>query len=297
MFLFNRLQKCARESNGNLVISPFSVANTLTYLSFGANGSTFDQLKSGLWLTSNPTKKQIAKRFNKYSNAIRTGAGNATLSIVNQIYVQKGYKIKERFAAQLPVQKFKAGIESVNFADNDKTAEIINSFVEDKTNHKIRKLFRPDMIDGDTRIALVNAVYFKGAWEIPFNKERTTDAKFYVGETEHRTTKFMFVQDSFRTGYLPDLGAASIDLRYAQSNYSFVILLPRSRTGLPALESHLKSYGLARIVNEMDYDDVVVWIPKFTAESEIDLKDILQKVSFCFSANFSQLVCCRKIRH
>lgn len=277
----NQLQKCARESSENLIISPFSVANTLTYLSFGANGSTLSQLKKGLRLTLNTDKKQIAKRFSRYSHTIRSGAGNATLSIVNQIYVQKGYKIRDSFAAQLPVQKFKADIQSVNFADNDKTVEIINSFVEDKTNNKIRKLFRPDMIDGDTRIALVNAIYFKGAWETPFNKDKTTDGKFYVGETEHRTTKFMFAQDSFRTGYIPELSASSIDMRYAQSNYSFVIVLPRIRTGLPALETHLKSYGLAKIVNEMEIDDVVVWIPKFTAESEIDLKEILQKVCFC----------------
>lgn len=257
------------------------------YLSFGANGSTSSQLKKGLHLSLNADKKKIAKGFSRYSNTIRKSAGNATLSIVNQIYVQKGYRVKESFAAQLPVQKFKADIQSVNFADNDKTVEIINRFVEDKTNNKIRKLFRPDMFDVDTRIALVNAVYFKGVWEIPFNKDKTNDAKFYVGETEHRTTKFMFTQDSFRTGYIPELSASSLEMRYAQSNYSFVIVLPRSRTGLPALESHLKSYGLAKIVNEMEFDDVVVWIPKFIAESEIDLKEILAKV--CFSTQILTL--------
>ena len=56
----------------------------------------------------------------------------------------------------------------------------INGWVDLKTFGKIHDLFSPGLLDANTRIALANAVYFKGKWERPFESNATVPGPFYV---------------------------------------------------------------------------------------------------------------------
>lgn len=70
-----------------------------------------------------------------------------------------------------------------------------------------------------------------------------------------------------------------IQLDYANSNLSFVIILPNNRTRLQALESQLRSDHLPQIMNQMTYGMIDIKIPKFSVQSEFNLKEILSNVS------------------
>lgn len=66
------------------------------------------------------------------------------------------------------------------------------------------------------------------------------------------------------------------------SKYSFIILLPRSRTGLSKLETRLKKCNLTKLSHDLvsRYELLVdVRIPKFKVEMAIELDDLLKKVS------------------
>ena len=54
----------------------------------------------------------------------------------------------------------------------------INRFVENATNQKIKDLLEKYDVNGDTRMVLVNAVYFKANWQIPFNVRHTHSRNF-----------------------------------------------------------------------------------------------------------------------
>jgi serine protease inhibitor len=64
---------------------------------------------------------------------------------------------------------------SVDFKSKE-TANYINSWVEKKTHAKIKDLVG-DFSD-DTRLVLVNAIYFKGDWKNQFKKMSTREGKF-----------------------------------------------------------------------------------------------------------------------
>lgn len=264
-----------------MIVSPLSVENALVLLSQGTSGYTFEQLKTRLHLSSD--KEISANQFLENREILESNAGESTISIANRIYVQQGQQLNKYFQ-EVAVTKFKSGVESLNFVESQKSAATINHFVEENTNGKIKELIKSDQLDSNTRLILVNAIYFKGNWEKPFLKDATYKNDFFNSETETVSVDFMYVNDEYNYVYLTDLEAEAIEMKYANSNTSFVIVLPKSRTGLVSLEVKLKDYDLTKITENMKTDRYEVQIPKFKAEYEIKLNNVLKDVSIFMGA-------------
>lgn len=132
-----------------MIISPFSTAILLTLLSQATNGKTFDELRRGLYLSSD--KSKVADQYKEFDRLIRKSAGESELMTANQIYVQRGFQLKEGFE-EMAVKKFASGIESVDFTQPNETAQIINHFVkqktEQKTKQKIKDFVDPNLLKG-----------------------------------------------------------------------------------------------------------------------------------------------------
>ncbi|XP_055313013.1 serine protease inhibitor 42Dd-like [Sitodiplosis mosellana] len=268
-------QECAKSTTGNVIISPFSVANVLALLSQAADGNTFEQIRSELQL--NGDKPTAANQFHEYYGLLERGAGNTTFSVANQVYVQQGYPLNQ-YLQQVAVQKFSSGIESINFAHRAEAAQTINQFVEQKTKGKITNLIKPATLNADARVVLINAVYFKGDWKYKFNKQFTVKADFYTSETESVSVDFMHIEGTYNYGELPELDASALEMKYADSNYSMVLILPNSHAGLSTLETKLKGHDFTKITTEMRSQKVKVDIPKFKVEFEIKLNDVLKNL-------------------
>lgn len=222
-------------------------------------------------------KATLAKEFPDYLNSLRSHVGGHALSIANQIFVQSQYQLNENFRTVI-AQQFRSGIESVNFAESKASAATINRFVEANTNGKIKNFIAPDQLDTTTRALLVNAIHFKGEWQQQFNKSKTVRGDFYINETETLPVDFMTAKEYFHSANLIALNARALELKYVNSNYSFMIILPDNRTGLADLESKLRYVNLADVAAQMSYDELEITIPKFAIEYEIKLNDVLKNV-------------------
>lgn len=120
----------------------------------------------------------------------------------------------------------------------------INKFVEHETRSKIKELFKSDMINSDTRVILVNTNYFKGDWLHTFDEKFTKKHEFDISNDQTVQKDFMFVHGTFNFANSPSLDAIAIELNCDKSNYSFVIVLPNSPTGLSTMETKLQSKNL-----------------------------------------------------
>ncbi|XP_031638879.1 antichymotrypsin-2-like isoform X2 [Contarinia nasturtii] len=276
-FSSNLFEQCIKSApNENVIISPFSIATALAFLSQGTNGRTFEQIKN--CINPNSDKTSIANDYFIFSDRLESDAGDAIFSIVNKIYVQQGIEIKENFR-KVASDKFKSDVESVNFANNVVTAKTINHFIEEKTNGKINELFEADAFSSDSRVVLVNAIHFKGEWQQKFYETSTHKADFYVNDTTKVSVDFM---NSFRKFFnfvdLPEFDAKALQMNYANSNFSMVFLLPNTPSGLTAMQSKVKD-NLEPIMNQMTSREVRVSIPKFTTEFQIEhLPNVLKNM-------------------
>ena len=264
-----------KEKPGNVFVSPLSVSNGLVLLSQAAEGNTFEQLKRGLHLGND--KSISATQYHGYRKTLEKSAGQATFTIANRIYVQQGHQLNKNFEA-VAVSKFKSGVETLNFAESGKSAATINHFVEKHTNGKIKKLMSSDQLSGDTCSVLVNAIYFKAPWKKPFLWTDTIKANFYNSKRKKVKVDFMYKLSHFNGANLNNLNATALELKYEYSSMSFIIVLPKSRTGLSKLESKLKNYDLAKITKNLKRRKYKIYIPKFKIEYEIELNDVLKSV-------------------
>lgn len=189
----------------------------------------------------------------------------------------KNYSVKKSFN-DVATKSFASEAQSLDFSNGAQSAATINSWVEGQTNNKIKDLIAPDSLDGDTRMVLVNAIYFKWFWTYQFDPKDTYKAPFYLNEQDSVQVDFMKVKKHFKYGAIPNLDATAIELPYKDSDISMLIILPNSRTGLSALEGKLNTIDLGDLTKKMYSQEVNVEIPKFKIEFDIELNDPLTKV-------------------
>lgn len=187
------------------------------------------------------------------------------------------FSVKKSFN-DVASKSFASESQSLDFGQNVQSAKTINTWVEDNTNNKIKDLIAPDNLSGDTRMVLVNAIYFKGFWTYQFDPKKTFKAPFYLNDVDSVETDFMKIKKNFKYGAIPNMDATAIELPYKDSDISMLIILPNTKTGLSALEAQLNTIDLAEISSKMHSQEVNVEIPKFKIEFKIELNDPLKKV-------------------
>lgn len=126
-------------------------------------------------------------------------------------------------------------------------------------------------------------IYLKSKWVHPFLKNANRrgsklELDFFINETNLVRVEFVTVKEKFWYARLDDLDATAVRLDYVNSSLSFVIILPRSRTGLTALESQSIDYDMSRITGQMKFIKGDIAIPKFKVQPNFSLKNILKKV-------------------
>ncbi|MEA3461448.1 MAG: serpin family protein, partial [Bacteroidota bacterium] len=104
------------------------------------------------------------------------------------------------------------------------TVEIINQWIEDKTNDKIKDML--DQIPNDAVMYLINAIYFNATWKYEFEKGDTYQGDFnLVGGTKHQVD-YMRVSGNFQ--YTSNEDFTAVELPYGDSTFSMVVMLPTS---------------------------------------------------------------------
>jgi len=271
-FLFGaQMYKHLPNSEQNVIYSPFSIQTCLTMAFLSAGGRTAEEMATTLNYLG-ISNNAISEHFSSLLEAVDKEQG---LKIANKIYVKDTYKLKQDFNTQ--VQKyFRSSIESIEFSNSGPAAKTINSWVEDKTNNRIKDLIKPDALNAFTRAVLVNAIYFKGKWKYPFNPMFTQPMPFWIAPDNSINVDTMNIKKHFKYADLPALDAKALELPYQDSNITMLIILPNQRDGLKALEAKMQDIHLEEITSQMYSQEVEVFLPKFEFEYEVKLNDVLK---------------------
>ncbi|XP_012679175.2 leukocyte elastase inhibitor-like [Clupea harengus] len=264
---------------GNVFYSPLSISSALAMVCLGAKGNTEVQMHESLNLHKADGDFHVG--FNKLFAELNKEGAPYALSLANRLYGEKTYKFVEKFLADTKTH-YLAELEAVDFRTNAEAARLnINKWVEEKTQEKIKDLLAEGVVDDETRLVLVNAIYFKGNWEKQFNSARTSEVKFKLNKNESKPVQMMHQKAKFPFTYVPDVDCQILELPYVGKDMSMLVMLPNetedNATGLEKLEQMLTYENFLEWTRPdmMDYVEVQVGLPRFKLEETYDLKEIL----------------------
>lgn len=273
------LYKMLRNKTDNLFFSPYSISTALGMTYAGARGETEREMAAVLHFPADQIAVHASFNGLKSRLVAIQDQGNIQLNAANALWAQLGLPLLASFS-DLTKRYYGAEVNFTDFAGNAEEARAtINAWVEKETRDKIQDLIKQGMLDPSTMLVLCNAVYFKGDWSVPFEKERTRDAEFFVASGKSVMTSMM--NQSLETKFRRFDDFSAIELPYAGNNLSMVVFLPERHDGLDAFEENLNHAAAQVWLDDLanaSVSEVAVSLPRFKTTCEFDLSAVLSEM-------------------
>ena len=278
-----------KSEEGNIFFSPFSISTAMAMVYEGAEGKTAKEIKSVFGFP-----KYDNSRRNQYSDLlseINKKDKEYALKTANALWAEQDFHFLDEYLTT--VEKYYGGkTTNLDFKNEPEASRlIINNWVEDKTNDKIKDLLPEDVIDADTRLVLTNAIYFKAKWLIQFDADKTSDEYFRVNPDKSIKVPMMQPTSQKSTfNYTQNKDLQILEMPYAGEDLSMLILLPLD-DDIEALENSFTIEKLTEWKKSLRKRRVNIYIPKFKFETKYfmiyTLSNLGMPTAFTDSADFS----------
>ncbi|MFH1907915.1 MAG: serpin family protein [Chloroflexota bacterium] len=275
------MYRAVRSSDDNLFYSPYSISLALAMTYAGARGETSSQMASTLHYTLpddrlhpalNALDLDLAQRPEQASGV--SEKQRFELNIVNSMWGQVDWPFLPEFLDTLALN-YGAGMRLVDYQTAPEPArKAINAWVSDETKGKIEDSIPQGVIDRLTRLVLVNAIYFKAAWEYPFEESLTEDGPFHLLDGSTVSVPMMSLDTPERLGYLEGDGFQAVSLPYKGGLAEMVILLP-DEGQFETFQTSLTANRFAEILSGIETQSVNLTMPKFSFTRDLSLNEML----------------------
>lgn len=245
----------------NYMVSPFSLKMAMSLAANGADGTTKDEILTAFGIDNldsyNTAAKELIERYE--------GTSSVKLNVANSIWLNKdvaGKDIKFTDEYKKLVSEYYKGTASEEDAKN--IALKINSWVEKKTNNKIKNL----LPEGDAKFlsVLVNTIYFKGEWAEQFEEYATKEEDFTDRNGKVEKTDFMHKTERYR--FYEDENMKMVRVPYKGGKTAMYLVLPTNEDKM----------DIATALDNMNSYKVRLSFPKFKTEYSLSFKEILKHI-------------------
>ncbi|XP_021057848.1 serine protease inhibitor A3N [Mus pahari] len=276
-FAFSLYKKLAlKNPDKNIVFSPLSISAALAVVSLGAKSNTLEEILEGLKFNLTETSEaDIHQGFGHLLQRISQPRDQVQISTGSALFVEKRQQIlaefKEKARALYQAEAFTA-----DFQQPREAKKLINDYVRKQTQGMIKELVSD--LDKRTSMMLVNYIYFKAKWEVPFDPLDTFKSEFYAGKRRPVKVSMMSMED-LTTPYFRDdeLSCTVVELKYT-GNASALFILP-DKGKMQQVEASLQPETLRkwkdslkpRMIDELH-------LPKFSISTDYTLEDILSEM-------------------
>jgi serpin B len=283
--IFKRVIENSTESE-NIIISPLSISSALSMTLNGASGATRIAMLDALRM-SGLTPEVINNSYKDLTEALLNVDKRVLISIANSVWTEKNFTVKKPFTDIL-TQYYNAESKSFDITD-PLVPNQVNSWIESKTNGLIKKMI--DRLDQDTKMLLINAIYFKGKWNSQFDKEKTVQGSFY--KSDGVTVQVPMMKQTSEYKIYNGEGYTLAEFPYGQANFVMDILLPDDRNGIKSIMPLINDNSYKGWISLRSERKTDVTFPKFKYGYKKGLNDILtgmgMGIAFTDNADFSNI--------
>lgn len=266
----------------NFVFSPFSIFIVFQSAQKGAAGETKAEMDALVGPDESFTLPELRQPSYRRKDVV-------AVKVANRLYVDSALDKNEKFQEYKELLEKEGGAaETLDFVDSAAAAAKINAFVKCRTRGHITHLIDASDLDADTRLVLVNALYFKAPWLEQFKKEDTELGSF--------TTPSGSKEVPFMSGKMtkaPILitkkdGVSAVALPYSDSRLRLYVFMPEN---LQSFESNIVDDPniLEDLITDMELtalekafeEEIHIKMPKFklaAEENKLDLAKLFRSL-------------------
>ena len=287
-FAFELLKNCD-EGEGNIMISPASVAFAL---GMTANGGANDTLKEMDELLGKELNLDLINKMYRYYAEVLTSDEETMIKIANSIWInnRKDLQVKNEFLAKC-LTFYDAEVYTVEF--NDDTIKTVNNWVSDNTDGMIDEIIKE--FQGTELLMLINAIVFEAEWECIYYEDMVWDTDFTTADGDVTKVEGMYSEEWI---YLKDENTKGFIKNY-KGNYQLVALLPDEDVDI---DTYVKEFTVEKYYNLLERKletKVETMLPKFKYEYDISMVSVLKEMGLeksfdPYNADFSNMAECEQ---
>jgi serpin B len=281
---------CRSDPQGNLVLSPASLATGLGMAYLGARGSTAQAMAKVLHLPAAGSALLAGLRARTQALAGLDGPG-VTLAQSNQVWADPSLPTLRTYLNALATA-YAGGVTQVpTLTDPSQAAQQIDQAVSAATDGQIPKLVSPGMLTGMGWV-LTSALYLKAVWAMPFTPSQTSPGQFTTATGAKVTATYLN-----GAGYqvATSDGWTGVQLPYLGGKVSMVALLPPPTTAPGSTLSGSCAMPSTTVLDDLAHGGITgsISLPKVDLRSSAGLKDLLSTlgmgIAFSSGADFTGL--------
>lgn len=254
----------------NVFMSPLSASMALGMTANGAAGTSYDEMRAALRF-GDATREEINAGYKSLITLLLGLDPTTTFGIANSIWYEKTFPFHASFLDESRAH-FDARVEGLDFRASS-AVPTINAWVSEKTNDRIQEILKS--IEDNEVMFLINAIYFKGTWQVQFDKAKTTNAPFYAVDGTTASVPMMVRQEE--VDYFANTEYSAVDLPYGNSAFTMTVVIPRN-TDIDTFAESFDKPKWNALVSSLQPSDVHVYLPRFTMKWERKLNDDLKSL-------------------
>jgi serine protease inhibitor len=284
--LFQELVRDGVEEN--VFISPLSIATALSMTWNGAAGTTATAMAGALEFSDMSTA-DANRSFAETRNSLMQADPKVKLSIANSLWGRKGKKFNTKYLGEI-TKAYAAQFKTVAFGKPE-AARAINAWVKAKTSGKIPTIVNETR--SDDALYLINAIYFKGKWAEPFDKDLTRNRSFYPAKGPAYDVPMMAQSGEYR--HSKGEGFEAVRLPYGKDRIAMYVFLPDQKAGLSGLLADLDAKHWEKWLGSFRHAEGDIVLPRFKITYDTTLQQSLAKLGMDeafdpMRADFSKMV-------
>jgi len=275
-----------QDKNKNIFYSPYSLCAALSIVANGATDTTQKEILSVFDAESVESLNDGFKDFRAVMEKNYTGdrlLKESNLMLVNKKFSARG--IDADFKNVLK-KVYNSEVRTADFENNlDGEKKKISAWVAKSTDNFIPNYSAAPT--ADTVVDLLNVIYFKGGWDIPFEKRSTHDRNFTNSNGSKIEVPMMFQIFESSIAYCEDDKYKAIALPYKKNDYKnvaeMILILPKDANNLNIAEDwnaetfDYKKNFLQNLKGTFQ-GEVYVRLPKLDLDIKNDVVDNLKSL-------------------
>jgi serpin B len=274
----------------NILISPTGLGMVLAMTYNGAGGHTAREMAGGLNL-SGLDLDEVNTGYSRLADALKPSRNGIELNVANSLWADQDIPLKEDFLESNRTF-YQADVTNLDLSDPG-APDVINTWIREETGSRMGPVI--DGLDPDVVLYLINAMYFKGRWAIPFDTTYTAPRKFTLADGSTRMVPTMMTE-STSIQYCRGGGFEAVGLPYGDGGATMYLFLPDVDSSLMEFYNGLDADTWSKWMTAFETGEALVLLPRFTVEHDVILNDALKALgmpSAFGDADFSRMTSAR----